>query len=36
MEGTNGKAGISWGETVEYAFMDKKLKIFKKVLTFLK
>lgn len=28
MEGTNGKAGISWGETVEYAFMDKKLKIF--------
>lgn len=28
MEGTNGKAGISWGEEVEYAFIEKKLKIF--------
>ena len=28
MEGTNGKARLSWGDEVEYAFVEKKLKIF--------
>ena len=28
MEGTNGKARLSWGDEVEYVFVEKKLKIF--------